>query len=432
MTLHVIGLNHRTAPLAIRERLVFGDEARAKALPQLALLPGVQGAALLSTCNRTELYAAATPGDEVVLRHWLARWHHFKDGELAPYLYQHGGEAMVRHLLRVASGLDSMVLGEPQVLGQLKSAYTAAREAHTLGPVLNRLFQHTFSVAKRVRSDTRIGSSPVSVAYAAVTLARRIFADLAQQTALLIGAGETIELVARHLHDNGVGRMIVANRSYTRAHDLAAQYGAYAIDLRELPRHLAEADMVIASTASPVPIVLADDMRLAMRRRRHRPVFMVDLAVPRDIDPAVGRMEDIYLYTVDDLNGVIEEGLRTRQEAAAHAEEMLDVHVARFMGWLAARDATPAIRALRGRGLAMQQEVLQKAQRLLRQGRDPQAVMNYLAHTLANKLLHTPCARMREAGFEGRSDLLRAAQELYDLDGGPLTVPAATRRQEQA
>jgi glutamyl-tRNA reductase len=415
MSLYAIGINHRTAPVQIREQVVFPPEAVADALGQLQGL-GLSEAAILSTCNRTEIYCELDgPGQREALARWLGAYHALDYRELTPYLYVHEDELAVRHALRVACGLDSMVLGEPQILGQLKQAFQAAGTAGSLGRNLGRLFQHAFNVAKRVRTDTAIGASPVSVAFAAVNLAKQIFGDLAEQTALLIGAGETIELAARHLHGSGVRRMIIANRSLDRGALLAGQFGAEAIPLPEIPRRLAEADIVISSTAAPLPILGKGAVERAIRARKHRPMFMVDIAVPRDIEPEVAELDDVYLYTVDDLETVIEENLRTRREAADQAEELIDVQVQTFMGWLRAQGAIGTIRAYRDRADATRREVLDRALRMLAQGRPAEEALSYLAHTLTNKLIHDPTSALNEAAHEGRKDLLEAAEALLRL-----------------
>jgi glutamyl-tRNA reductase len=321
----------------------------------------------------------------------------------------------VRHLLRVAGGLDSMILGEPQILGQMKEAYQNASNAGTLDAALERLFQHTFSVAKQIRTDTAIGESPVSVAFAAVSLAKQIFSDFEQHTALLIGAGETIELTARHLHEQQLGRMIIANRTPERAHQLAAQFNGYGIGLEEIPAHLAEADIIISATGSDRAILNRGLVKPALRQRKHKPVFMVDIAVPRDIDPSVAKFEDVYLYTVDDLQEVIRENLRSREEAAHQAEEIIDVQVERFMAWLRAQDAVSSIRSFRDQAGLKRDEVLAKAQQMLSNGKDPAEVLHFLANTLTNKLTHAPCVQIRRAAEAGDTLMLEAALRLFNL-----------------
>ena len=421
MTLLALGLNHKTAPIDIRERLSFGPDIVVGALRSLAEQAGAGEAVIVSTCNRTEIYCAGDDLDGDGLRRWMSRFHGLEAGLANPYLYAYRDKEAVSHLFEVASGLDSMILGEPQILGQVKSAFQTAQNAGAVGKLLGRLFQCTFALAKQVRTDTAIGSSPVSVAFAAVTLARQIFADLSAQTALLIGAGETIELAARHLHQHGLGRMIVANRTVERAHGLAAQFDGYAIALTEIPAHLPEADIVISSTASPLPILGKGTVESALKKRRHRPVFMVDIAVPRDIEAEVAQLEDVYLYTVDDLEEVIQENLRSRQEAAEQAREIIETHAAEFMGWLRSLDALSVIQDFRNRAEAIRDEVLDKALRQVGAGKSPEEALQFLANTLTNKLLHAPSAQLRAAGSNGQTQLLEAASTLFQLNADRTT-----------
>ncbi|NKN32180.1 glutamyl-tRNA reductase [Marichromatium bheemlicum] len=416
MKLLVLGLNHKTAPVDIRERLAFGPDIIAGALRDLTGCQDVSEGVILSTCNRTELYCAVEDGAELSVRHWLSQFHGIELERIDPFLYAYAERDAVTHLLRVSSGLDSLVLGEPQILGQVKNAYQTAKDCGTTGKLLGRLFQHTFSVAKTVRTETAIGSNPVSVAFAAVNLARQIFSDLSQQTALLIGAGETIELAARHLHNNGVGRIIVANRTVERAHELAAQFDGFAIALTEIAGHLADADIVIASTASPLPVLGKGTVERALKKRKHRPVFMVDIAVPRDIEPEVADLNDVYLYTIDDLKEVIDENLRSRQAAAEQAEEIIAFHTEEFLAWLRSLDAAGLIQDYRHRGEVLRDEVLARALRQLDAGKPPAEIIKFLAHTLTNKLLHTPSSRLRQAARNGDAEILEAANELFQLD----------------
>jgi glutamyl-tRNA reductase len=415
MPLLTLGLNHKTAPVEIRERITFGPDIIVGALRSLVETAGIEEAVILSTCNRTEVYCegSSTAGDQV--SRWLSAFHGLELETISPYLYSHKEKESVHHLLQVSCGLDSMVLGEPQILGQVKAAYQTAKESGAAGKVLCRLFQHSFSVAKQVRTDTAIGRSPVSVAFAAVSLARQIFSDLSNQTAMLIGAGETVELAARHLHQHGVGRIIVANRTLERAHLLANQFDGYAIALTEISNHLAEADIVISSTASPLPVLGKGAVESALKKRRHQPVFMVDIAVPRDIEAEVGELDDVYLYTVDDLEEVIEENMRSRQEAAEQAQEIIDFHTGEFMGWLRSLDAVELVQDYRCQAVQIRDEVLQRAQRQLQNGKNPEEVLEYLAHTLTNKILHTPSAQIRQAGEQGQQELLKAANTLLKI-----------------
>ncbi len=421
MPLLALGLNHQTAPLALREKVALDAGQLPAALDGLAAVPGVEEAALLSTCNRTEVYAQVAPGHEAAVADWLARHHGLAPGALADYLYQHHDEAAVRHLFRVATGLDSLVLGEPQILGQVKDAWQAARGRSRLRTALDRLFQQSFAVAKRVRTDTRIGAHPVSVAFAAVRLARQVFSELDRATVLLVGAGDTIELAARHLAEARAKRLLVANRTLEHAQALASQHGGYALPLSELPRHLPEADIVITATAAREPVIRREVVEAALKARRHRPVFMLDLAVPRDIDASVGELADVYLYTVDDLEQVIEENRASRREAAAQAEAIIDLQVDHFMAWWRAQGRQDALRALRSQGEAVRDEALARAREQLAAGKPAEEVLGLLAHQLTNKLLHGPSSALRQAALDGDADLLRAAARLYldDHDAKP-------------
>ncbi len=416
MSLLTIGINHKTAPVEIRERIVFASEHLPDTLAALMALPGVEEASVLSTCNRTEVTCWHS-GDnaEQTLIDWIAQRHDFHPDHLAEYLFVHRNEDAVRHMLRVACGLDSLVLGEPQILGQLKTAWQAAKTHKGLGRHLDRLYQHSFTTAKQIRTETAIGSSAVSVAFAAVGLAKKIYGDLKKRTALLIGAGETIELAARHLDSQGIGKLIVANRTVERAASLASEFGGEAIALPDLTERLADADVVISSTASPLPILGKGAVERALKKRKRRPIFMVDIAVPRDIEPEVGELADIYLYTVDDLHDVIEENMKSRRQAAEKAEELVDAQVDAFMGWLKSQDAVETIRRFRSDAKATGEAVASQARRLLQQGRDAEEVIDFLTHTLTNKLLHAPTAALNQAAREGRADLLEAALELFRL-----------------
>jgi glutamyl-tRNA reductase len=424
MALIALGLNHLTAPLAFRERVAFSADDTASALASLTREPGVREAAILSTCNRTELYCNVERGSETAPADWLQRHHELTRERLGEFLYRHTDADAVRHLFRVATGLESMVLGEPQILGQVKDAYSLARDAQTLRAPLERLFQNTFAVAKRVRSDTRIGANPVSVAFTAVRLAERVFADLGQACVLLIGAGETIELAARHLTEASARRLIVANRTLENAQALASRFGGYAITLADLPKHLAEADVVISSTASREPILDRAMVAAAIAERRRKPMFLVDIAVPRDIDPAVADIEDVFLYTIDDLREVIDENLRGRREAARDAEAMIELSVEHFMGWWRALDLHNPVADLRRSAEANRDEVLAKAQAMLARGRAADEVLGFLADTLMNKLLHAPSANLRAAALRGDAELLRAASRLFESE------PAAADERE--
>ncbi|MGA2778976.1 MAG: glutamyl-tRNA reductase [Steroidobacteraceae bacterium] len=410
MAFNILGINHKTAPVALREKVAFSEERLLAALRTLRQEAGVAEVVILSTCNRTELYwAGSASGTE--LTQWLER-HHDNALELAPSLYVHQERQAVTHAFSVASGLDSMVLGEAQILGQLKDAYRIAQDAGATGPALNKLFQAAFSAAKRVRTETRIGANAVSLASAAVSVARRVYSDLSEHTALLVGAGEMIALTARHLAAQGVKRMVIANRSLGRAQTLAAELNAYAVGLNDLAAELAAADIVICCTASPVPIITKTMAAAAVRARRHRPIFMVDLAVPRDIEPQVAELEDIYLYSIDDLQDVVDENRQQRELAADGARLVIDEEVARFLAESRAHDAGPAIRSLRGQADAIRRQTLEQARRMLATGRAPEEVIEYLANTLTNRLLHSPTQALRQAAELGDSSLAHTITRL--------------------
>ncbi len=417
MSILAFGLNHSTAPLEVREKVSFASEVLPAALSELKSHADVEEAAILSTCNRTEVYCSMAGYNSLRPISWFSGFHGLRQTELQPFIYSHPNAAAVKHMLRVASGLDSMVLGEPQVLGQLKSAYQTAISAGSIGQLLGRLFQHSFKVAKEIRSNTAIGSHPVSVAFAAVRLAQQIFGDLSTQTALLIGAGETIELVAKHLHDSRLQRMIIANRTLERSQRLAGEYSAYAISLADLPQHLDEADIIISSTASRLPVLRKDTLASAIKKRKRRPIFIVDIAVPGDIETAAGELDDVYLYSVDDLKEVIEENIRSRREAARQAEEIINTQVVHFMDWLGSLDTVSTIRALRQQAAALQQDALDGALKKLRGGGNPEQVLREVTRSLTNKLIHQPSSQLRQADARRRAALLQAAQELFNLDG---------------
>ena len=416
MPLIVLGLNHQTTPLDLREKVSLDADRLPQALSSLRELPGVEEAALLSTCNRTEIYAHVSAGHEPALANWLEQQHGLAVGALADYLYQHRDGDAVRHLFRVATGLDSLILGEPQILGQVKEAWQAARNSHSLRTPLDRLFQQTFTVAKRVRTDTRIGAHPVSVAFAAVRLARQVFSDLDCACVLLIGAGDTIELAARHLVEAKVQRLLVANRTLDHAQSLASRYGGVAMSLTDVARHLPEADIVISATASREPILRQETVRAALKARKHRPMFFLDLAVPRDIAADVAELPDVYVYTVDDLEHAIEENRASRRDAAQQAEAIIDIQVEHYLSWWQAQGRQNALRRLRANGVSARDELLAKAQAELARGEDATLVLERLAHQLTNKLLHGPSTALRQAALDGDADLLRAAERLFEQD----------------
>lgn len=415
MSLTILGINHRTAPVSIREKVAFGPEQLPLALKQARELSGVRESLILSTCNRTELYCETEGDGPEQLQKWLMAFHDLPEEALKSLFVIHD-HAAIEHTFNVASGLESVILGEPQILGQMKQAYRDAHESGTTGPVINGLFQHAFTVAKQVRTDTEIGTSPVSVAYAAVSLARQIFAGFERHSALLIGAGQTIELAARHLHGHGMNRIIIANRNVHRARELATQVDGFAISLDEIPAHLSESDIVISSTAAPTTLVSTTMVKDALKARRNRPMFMVDIAVPRDIEEGVGDLDDVYLYTVDDLHSVVQENMKTRQAAAQQAREIISAEVTRFQMAQRTLEAVPTIQDLRKSSEEIRDQVLGHALRHLNSGKPVEELMEQLAKQLTNKLIHRPMIELRGAGEDGNTDLIRAARDMFGLN----------------
>lgn len=416
MALLAYGINHRTASVDLREKLAFAPERVIGALNDVRAEAGLREVAILSTCNRTELYCSADAEDSAPVLNWLGAYHQLPMDQIARSVYEFWDEAAVRHLMRVASGLDSMVLGEPQILGQLKTAYSVAQEARTVGPELGRLFQHSFSAAKQIRTQTGIGTNPVSVAFASVKLAKRIFSKLADTHVLLIGAGETVELVARHLSEQGVHKITVANRTLSRANALAEEFAGRAITLGNIPLVLPQADIVISSTASPLPILGKGAVEQALKQRKHKPMFMMDIAVPRDIEEEVSQLADVYLYTVDDLQQVVEENRRQRQQAASEAEDMVNANLSSFMESLKSLEAVDSIRAYRHQLENLRQAELEKALLQLRSGADPEQVLSRMSRTLMNKVMHKPTAAIKRAAEKGQIDQIEWAQQLLGID----------------
>lgn len=416
MALLSLGINHLTAPVDIREKVAFAPEQLTQALGELQGIPAVNESVIVSTCNRTEIYCDASSDCSEVITHWLTAHHGINENTLLPYIYTHCDQEVARHLFRVASGLDSMVLGEPQILGQLKDSYDRARGDNSIKSILDRLFQHSFSVAKRVRTDTEIGANPVSVAFAAVNLSKQIFGDLGDLHALLIGAGETIDLVSRHLRSQKIGSMTIANRSVDRARLLAEQIGADAIQINTVPDRLADADIVITSTASQLPILGKGAIESALKQRKRKPIFMVDLAVPRDIEAEAGKLQDIYLYTVDDLKTVVDENLRGRELAAEAALEIVNLEVTMFEQWLKTHQSADQIRQLRDGAELVKQQAIERALAQLQQNSDPAQAMQRLANEITNKLLHKPTIEMRKALREGDEERIELLKSLIAPD----------------
>ncbi len=416
MSLFVLGLNHHTAPVALRERVTVPESQQAHALEVLLQQPGIAQAVWLNTCNRSEIYCQTMPGQAPDLAHWLAEFHGLEAHLLNEHLYQHQGQHAVSHLFRVASGLDSLIVGEPQILGQVKAAYALSRAQQSTGGLLDRLFQHSFSVAKRVRTETRIGAQPVSIAYASVKLARQHFSQLEHSCVMLIGAGETTALVAQHLANAKVKRLLVANRTLENAQALASRHGGYALPLSEAPKHFAEADILISATASSSPVIFAADIEAALRQRRRKPMLLIDLAVPRDIEPEAADLNDVYSYSVDDLDAVLEESRAFRQQAAATAEQLIGHYAEQFSAEIDALEHQSALLKLRNNAQQMRDSVLEKARHALARGESPDSVLESLSNQLSNKLLHAPTLALKQAALDGDTELLRAAERLFELD----------------
>lgn len=418
MPLLAIGINHNTATVEVREKVSFSPETMSESLQAVLALPGINESVILSTCNRSEIYCdtddAAVSIEQLI--QWLASLHHLDEDQVRKSIYAHVDDSAVSHISCVASGLDSMVLGEPQILGQLKSAYAVAQEHNAVGSMLNYMFQHSFKVAKRVRTQTAIGENAVSIAYAAVNLSARIFSDLSNCKALLVGAGETIDLVMRHLRDKGVTQITVANRTLSRAEALVKEFDAKACLLSDIPYELPMADIVISSTASQLPLIGKGMVERALKQRKHKPIFMADIAVPRDIESEVGELSDVFLYTVDDLRSVVESNRRSREKAAVDARRIVEDLTSEFISNLSARSAADVIKTIRDNANKIRALELEKAEKALASGSDPSAVMEQLAHNITNKLMHNPTVALRAAHEQGENEASDWAKRLFDID----------------
>ncbi len=416
MALHVFGISHNSAPLEVREKLAFPAERQADVLADLASQPGVGEAVLVSTCNRTEVYCRAE--DAATVRGWLAREAAKSGVALEAHLYWHTEDAAVRHAFRVASGLDSMVVGEPQILGQVKESVRAAEGAGTVGPTLGRLFQNTFAVAKQVRSETALGAASISMAAAALKLAQNLFGDLSRTSVLLVGVGEMVELAATYFVAQRPRAVVVANRTVERGEAFAERFGAEAIALTQLPARIAEFDVVITATASSLPILGKGLIEGALRARKRRPMFIADLAVPRDVEPQVAELPDVFLYSLDDLGKIVQQGAQSRQAAVTDAEAIVERRVAAFREWQGARAAVPAIVELRRRADEYRESELARARARLAKGEDPHAVLEAFARGLANKFLHHPMQALSHAAEGDRDSLARAVRVLFPETSG--------------
>lgn len=416
MPLLTIGISHRTAPIEIREKVAFTRWEISDRVRELSALPGVEEVIILGTCNRTEVYCLSSETGKELLLDWIHQVNNLEPGELNDHFYSFEGEEAARHLVRVASGLDSLVLGETQILGQLKEAWQLAHDAGSMGKVLDRLFQHTFAAAKAIRTNSGISEHPVSVAYTAVVLARQIFSELQSRTVVLVGAGEMIQLCGRHLREQGIANLLIVNRSLEKAQELATEFDATAMTLDQLAEALPLADILISSTASPEPVIRKEDVRIALKKRRHRPMFMVDIAVPRDIETQVADLKDVYLYTIDDLQQVVDENMLQRSKAAESAVSDVDAAVTDFMRWLYGLRAARSLKRLRQQSHDHEQDLTERALKRLRAGHDPEEVVKQLASTLTNRILHMPSKRLREAAESKDYEILKAADRIFKTD----------------
>ncbi len=422
MNIVVVGLSHKTATVEIREKVAFSPIQMEKPLAALLALEDITEAVIVSTCNRVEIYVTTRDiaGGIARVKRFLADYHRFPLETLENHLYAFHGEEAIRHVFRVASSLDSMVVGEPQILGQIKTSYGYAAEYKSSGIILNRFLHKAFSVAKRVRTETKIASSAVSVAFAAVELARKIFNDLSDKTVMLIGAGEMCELAAKHFLNNGVRGLMVTNRTFERAEKLAEEFDGKAIRFDELLEQLHKADIILSSTGAPHTIIGARDLDSVMPRRRHKPMFFIDIAIPRDIDPAVNNVENVYLYTVDDLQEVVTNNMQQRGEEAKKAEDIVSQEIGQFFKWLSSLEVTPTVVALRQRFDEIRRAEMEKT---LSNWKDipPDANrrLDALTNAIMNKLLHPPTSLLKKAGQGGRTDLyVDALRNLFELEIG--------------
>ena len=417
MPLFALGINHQTASVSLREKVAFSSESLLDAYHQLLAQHGVLEAVIVSTCNRTEIYCHVDQQHCQGVIDWFCHFHHIDQEELDKSLYCYHDEQAIQHLFRVSCGLDSLVLGEPQILGQMKQAFATAGQAKSVSKLLNHWFQNAFTVAKRVRTETQIGANAISVAFAAVCLAKQIFSDLSENRVLLIGAGETIELVGKYLVEHNVPNITIANRTLSRAMDLVEQFDAQAITLGEIPNHLSDADIIISSTASPLPIIGKGMVESALKVRRRQPMLFIDIAVPRDIEEQVAELRDAYLYSVDDLHGIIEENKQARQEAAIEAEKIIEGCVVDFCQWLESLKAVESIRSYRSNSEVSRDELLNRALSALEKGDDAQKILKEFAFKLTNKLIHHPSqalTKVSRSGDDHELQILRSALGLNE------------------
>ena len=415
MTVLALGINHKTASVELREKLAFTPERLPEALQTVQKNAGCDEGVILSTCNRTEIYSFGEQAKPDNVIKWLAEFHQVDEVELKQHIYVHRDVDATRHLMRVASGLDSMVLGEPQILGQVKQAYQQAKSVGSVQTYFERMFQQAFSVAKKVRTETDISVNAVSVAFAAVTLAKQVFGSFERKKVLLVGAGETIELVAKHIFEQGATDIVVANRTLSRAELVAEQFSAKTCTLSQIPDHILDADVVISSTASTLPIIGKGMVETVFKQRKHRPMFLVDLAVPRDIEPQVAELDDAYLYTVDDLQEIVARNMQARTEAAEEAEAIIDDKAGMFADWLNSLDSVDLIKEYREQSLAIKDELLERALNQLEAGNNTEQVLKELANKLTNKLIHAPTSALKEAAEQQNTEELATIKSVLGI-----------------
>lgn len=416
MTIVALGINHKTASVDLREKVAFSPEQLSEALQQLSNHAQFNEVVIISTCNRTEIYCSLAQQNSQTLLQWLADFHGLDEQELSSNIYCYEDNDAINHLMRVACGLDSLVLGEPQILGQIKQAYNSAKNHESVSLVFDRLFQKTFSVAKQVRTETEIGASAVSVAYAAVNLAKHIYGKLDKTKVLLIGAGETIELVAKHIYQSGPQQITVANRTIERAKGLAESVGGDVIALAQLPERLHQADIVISSTASTLPIIGKGGVEQALKQRRHKPMLFIDIAVPRDIESQVGELDAAYLYSVDDLQAIVSENIASREHAAEQAQIIIADKSAEFAMWMRSLDSVGLIRHYRKDVQDVKSELVDKAISQLNTGKDAEKVILELANKLTNRLMHAPTRAIQDAAKKGEVAQLRQLKKMLGID----------------
>ncbi len=419
MNILVIGLNHKTADVDVRERLAFNGPTLEDGLLKIAELPGIDEAIILSTCNRVEIYSNVKDTGNAfgAVKNFLSEFHGLDREALEKSLYIHKDREAVRHAFRVASSLDSMVVGEPQILGQLKDAFEFALGKKTTGIMLNRLMKKAISVAKRVRTETRIAENAVSISFAAVELAKKIFTDFSEKSFMLLGAGEMAELAAKHMMGSGVREVVVANRTFERGCELAEEFNGRAVKFEDFPQEMIHSDIIICSTGAPVYVLHKEEMQRIMKERKQRPVFVIDISVPRNVDPAINDLDNVYLYDVDDLQGVVDTNILERKKEAEKAENIVEDEIESFQKWMASLDSVPTVVALRNKAESIKKEELERLiNKLPGLGEKEKKAIEYMASAITNKLIHPPTAALKE-DTEDKDILIATIRKLYGING---------------